>query len=85
MAELGQARIKMAGVFACGFIMGIESRLAMPDEQNLGHVGSLLIEFDMACCLVDLLGFRQAFNCRVCPAWLAKRRVGVRNSGSIDE
>lgn len=85
MAELGQTRIKMARILTRGFVMGIESRLAMPDEQNLGHVGSLLIEFDMICYLVDLLAFRQAFNCHVCPAWLAKRRVGVRNSGSIDE
>ena len=47
MAELGQTRIKMARILTRGFVMGIESRLAMPDEQNLGHVGSLLIEFDM--------------------------------------
>jgi len=42
MAQLGQTRVKMAGILARSLIMSVKSRLAMPDEQNLGHVGSFL-------------------------------------------
>ena len=42
MPQFSQTRVKMAGILACGLIMSIKSRLAMPDEQNFGHVGSFL-------------------------------------------